>query len=210
MKHKLREDLPPLPDRIAALPVAENGYPVPWFVAWDKGKPVFPAADGEKLRRAVKEKLCWVCGEPLTVRKAFVIGPMCAVNRISAEPPCHVECAVFSVRACPFLTRPHAKRREVEGSRPPAGIMIYRNPGASAVWETVNHLVEHLGRGKVLFKIGDPLAVTWWAEGRAATRDEVLASIDSGLPLLREMCETPAEFAELDSMIPAALALVPA
>jgi hypothetical protein len=29
----------------------------------------------------------------------------------------------------------------------------------------------------------------WFAHGRKATRDEVLASIDSGLPILRELAQ---------------------
>ena len=31
---KFRSDIPPLPPRIAKLPVDERGYPVPWFVQW--------------------------------------------------------------------------------------------------------------------------------------------------------------------------------
>ena len=33
MATELRPDLPPLPGRIAKLPVY-RGYPVPWFVTW--------------------------------------------------------------------------------------------------------------------------------------------------------------------------------
>ena len=41
--------LPPMPSRIAALPVDERGYPVPWFVAWIDGKPEFRCADPAKF-----------------------------------------------------------------------------------------------------------------------------------------------------------------
>src|SRR5690242_2247182 len=102
----------PLPDRIARLPLDERGYPVPWFVDWVDGKPEFRAMDPAKWKRAVKERLCWVCGDRLGVLLVFPIGPMCGINRTTAEPPSHRDCALWSVRNCPFLSRPHMVRRE--------------------------------------------------------------------------------------------------
>src|SRR5262245_54991717 len=111
--NRLRPDLPPLPSRIAGLPIdPERGYPVPWFVAWHDGKPEFRTADGRKFRQAIRDRLCWVCGQPLGRHLVFVIGPMCTVNRVTVEPPCHLDCAEFSVRACPFLSKPQMTRRE--------------------------------------------------------------------------------------------------
>src|SRR5437764_29347 len=102
----LHPNLPALPSRLKLLPVDERGFPVPWFVAWIDGKPDFRVVDQRKMAIAVSEKRCWVCGDFLGRYMAFVIGPMCAVNRVSSEPPSHRECAEFSVRACPFLTKP--------------------------------------------------------------------------------------------------------
>lgn len=185
--------LPPLPARIASLPVDPvRGYPVPWFVAWVDGKPEFRVADGEKRVRAVRQKLCWVCGEKLGTHLAFLLGPMCAVNRVSAEPPCHRECAEFSVQACPFLSRPAMDRREGnylcgETSEGP-GVMLRRNPGVTLVWVTKGYSLIRDGGG-FLFQVGEPLEVAAWREGRAATSEEVRDSIDSGLPTLAEMAE---------------------
>lgn len=185
----IRPDLPEMPPRIAALQVDPvRGYPVPWFVAWVDGKPEFRMADGTKMRRAIREKLCWVCGQKLDQNLAFLIGPMCAVNRISAEPPSHPKCAKFSVRACPFLSKPQMDRRE--NDLPPsggcAGIMIRRNPGVSLIWVTRSYSLVKDGNG-VLFRIGEPIALTAWREGRVATTDEIRESFDSGLPKLQEM-----------------------
>jgi hypothetical protein len=144
-----------------------------------------------------------VCGGPLGRYEAFVLGPMCAVNRTSAEPPSHRDCAIWSARNCPFLSRPHARRREnnmpVEPEKHVPGIMLKRNPGVALVWIT-----EH-GRWRrrrvpngLLFEIGEPVETLWYAEGREATREEVDASIDSGLPALREIAEQEGEGALLE------------
>ena len=85
-----------MPDRIRRLPVF-RGYPVPWFVAWlENGEPEFRAMDRAKWSRAIKDGLCWVCGERLGAHRVFVIGPMCGVNKTTSEPPCHAECAEWS------------------------------------------------------------------------------------------------------------------
>lgn len=63
----------------------------------------------------------------------------------------------------------------------------------------------------ILFTVGDPVETLWFAEGRPATRDEVLASIDSGLPILRQQAEQDGEDAllELDRLHNQALELLP-
>lgn len=186
-----RPDLPPMPYRIASLPADPvRGYPVPWFVAWVDGKPEFRMADGEKLRRAVREKLCWVCGEKLGRNMAFLVGPMCAVNRISAEPPSHRDCAEYAVKACPFLSKPQMDRREndlPEGGTC-AGMMIRRNPGVSLIWMTREYTPIRDGNG-FLFRIGEPDELTLWREARKATAEEIRQSFDSGLPTLQKAAE---------------------
>ena len=68
------------------------------------------------------------------------------------------------------------------------------------------------GQGGLLFDIGDPKEALWFARGREATRDEVLASINSGLPILRGMAGEEGEdaVAELERMHARALEYVPA
>ena len=70
----------PMPHGVKNLPVDPiRGYPVPWFVGWIDGKPEFRCMDPAKLKLAITERRCWVCGERLDNRATFVIGPM---------PPC--------------------------------------------------------------------------------------------------------------------------
>ena len=210
---------PDLPERMRRLPVDHRGFPVPWFVAWQDGAPFFPAMDHEKFIRAWDHGLCWVCGQPTGRFRTFVIGPMCAVNLTSSEPPCHIECARFSARRCPFLANPRMQRVPVkkwtQGRANPAGEMIERNPGVALVWTTRNPRRFRVPDGH-LFDIGDPKEIEWYTYGREATRAEVLASIETGLPSLtasiaRELpCDRPAAQAELDRRLAAALDLVPA
>ena len=137
------------PERIKRLPVdPERKYPVPYFVPWIDGKPEFRATFRETHIDCIDRRVCWVCGEPLGRFLSFVIGPMCTVNRISAEPPQHRDCSEFSAKACPFLVKPQMVRREMdrpEGiKRDPA--MLEHNPGACVVYTTVSfRLVPHNG-----------------------------------------------------------------
>lgn len=189
---KLRPELEELPERIAALPVF-RGYPVPWFVDWINGEPEFRAMDAAKWTRAIRERLCWVCGERLGRFLSFVAGPMCGINRTSSEPPNHLECAQWSARNCPFLARPKAVRREDEKiaeATGVGGISIKRNPGVAMVWTTLGYQVFRDGLGGYLVEMGEPLKVEWYAEGKPATYAQVMNSITSGLPYLEDVAKT--------------------
>lgn len=181
-----------MPERIRRLPV-HRGFPVPWFVDKINGEYDFRVMDTRKLVRAVKERRCWVCGDPLGKFMAFVIGPMCGINRTSGEPPSHLDCARFSAKHCPFLSRPHMKRRMDEMAEKltenVAGIGLARNPGVAGVWVTTKYVIFKDPNGKPLFEIGEPESVEWYAEGREATQAEVMHSIDTGIHHLREMCD---------------------
>jgi hypothetical protein len=211
----VRPELPAMPSPIAALP-RHRGYPVPAFVQWIDGVPDFRVVDARKIREAATRSSCWICGRPILGHRAYVVGPMCAVNRTSAEPPSHWGCARFAAEACPFLVRPHARRREVRGElgdavQDAAGTMIRRNPGVTLLWGTVPPLKVQPVDGGLLFDLGTPRRVEWWAEGRRATPREILASIETGLPSLRAeaAAEGPDAVAELERMTVRALRLVP-
>jgi hypothetical protein len=114
----------------------------------------------------------------------------------------------------PRIAEGHAAAGVVQ----PAGEMIRRNPGVALVWITRRRgerggwTLKGDGRGGVLFDVGDPLEVRWFAHGRPATRDEVMASIESGLPSLRDIAreEGPGAVAALEAQLDRAMPLVPA
>ena len=192
MSTALRPTITPMPPRIQMLDTF-RGYPVPWFVEiLPNGEPEFRAADGRKWRRAIRERLCWVCGQKLGANLVFVLGPMCGITRATSEPPVHLDCAVWSARNCPFLTKPHMIRRmdnlpeEIEA---PPGEPIDRNPGVTLLWTTKSYSLFAVDDGRHLIRVGDPEAITCWAEGRTATEKEILESITGGFPRLMEAAE---------------------
>ena len=169
-------------------PVVAGGA---WFVPFTYGgEPVTQAADPAKRLRAIRLGLCWCCGEQLGSFKCFPIGPMCCVNRITSEPACHRDCAEYAVKVCPFLTRPRMRRNPTipaDQKVSPGGIMIERNPGVVAIWITRQFRAFRDHNGDVLLSVGEPVEVTFYCEGRRATRAEIMESMESGLPILREI-----------------------
>jgi hypothetical protein len=130
---------------------------------------------------------------------------MCLLTRISAEPDCHVACAEYAARACPFLSRPRARRNDNDrpiGSQADP-FMHQRNPGVVALFVHTERWLKRQARdvGPPLFKLpdGEPHRLTFWKEGRRATRPEVMASLDSGRDLLQEQAATDGK-AALDAL----------
>jgi hypothetical protein len=180
-----------VPVRMRGLPRDERGYVVPFFVAWQDGQPEFRCADHRKWRQCYECRLCWLCGQGLQSRMTFVLGPMCGLNRTTSEPPCHHECATYAVQACPFLTKPRMRRNEKDlpdHTVEPGGLSIDRNPGTTLLWTTKSYRLFDAGNGE-LIRIGDPVAVEWWCEGRAATQAEVVGSVLGGLTRLENLAK---------------------
>jgi hypothetical protein len=193
----------PIPPRMAARPLSERGFPVPFFVAWvddlgklvrpGLGRPDFRVTDRGALFHAVSFDACWMCGQPLGKFRSLVLGPMCLANRMTAEPSCHPDCAEYAARACPFLANPRARRNE-HVALPPGSTdsesHIRRNPGVVALYVHTARKLRRLARkdGPPLFHlpVGEPHRLTFWRDGRMAPHAEVMESIDTGLPLLED------------------------
>jgi len=198
----MRPELGPLPRRMQGLPLDKRGFPVPWFVGQVDGEPDFRVVDGHKFVKALKERRCWICGEPLGVFVSFVSGPMCGMNRTSAEPPSHRECAQWSARNCPFLTLRQVQRREDDvinaQTCPAPGLGLKHNPGVCLVWTTKEYWPfrvprsEGSGNAGVLVQMGEPTSVEFYHRGRPATREEIDAAVVKGFPRLEELAATQA------------------
>ena len=213
----LRQGLTQPPPNIAKLPRDERGYPVPYFVQWmdgdkpapyGKGVPEFRIADRTKVVKCIMDGRCWVCGELIGRRGVFVVGPMCVINRNSAEPPSHYECAIWSLKSCPFLINPDMVRREnnlPDKTVDAPGIMVKRNPGVMAAYTSKTWVPYAKGDG-VLINVGEPENVEWWTEGRRATKEEAQEALRGGYSLLERMCDTHEEESFLATQFHKALA----
>ena len=207
----------PLPETMAGLAIDKRGFPAPWFVEWIDGEPDFRVIARGKIGKAVRESRCWVCGHKLGRLKVSVIGPMCAVNRVSSEPPSHPQCARYATMACPFLSQPRMRRNArglPEERIHPAGIHIDRNPGVMVLWSSLHASKPFdamIGNAGVLFQLGAPHAVEWWTQRRRARRSECLEALQSGLPSLVKVAEAEGNGAveALDAAMASALRLLP-
>jgi hypothetical protein len=201
-----------IPDRMQSLPISDEGYPVPWFVPNVNGKPDFRCMDGDKMGIAIRLKRCWMCGQQLGKHLTFAIGPMCMVNRNISEPPSHLACIEYGMKACPFLTRPKMRRNEKdlpEGGHV-AGIGIQDNPGLTVAWTTLTYRAWKPSGGGVLFEIGEPEHVEYYTEGRRASKREVLTVLEERLPKLMDVAveDGPESVAELRRRYARALEIV--
>jgi hypothetical protein len=210
-RHTLRPGLPALPARVRKLPLDRRGYPIPWFVyTAEDGTRDFRVADNGKRLRAVKEKLCWICGQRMPGPFVFLIGPMCAVNRNTSEPPSHRDCADFAVRACPFMVLPEAQYRRANLPSDTRGhpYALDGNPGATCMWVTDSfkpYRVPGMPQDW-LIDIGPPIDVLWFARGRTATRAEVIASLDARIHKLVEVAQA---HDEMDALLRAVWGVEP-
>ena len=180
----------PMPSRIAGLPISPKGYPVPWFVAEVDGVYDFRTIGAGKVERAARWRRCWICGGMMGKYQAVAVGPMGIVNRLSADPGSHRECAVYGSVACPFLNRSVTRCRDI--SLPP-DVQIKpsadqpRANGVTAVWVTDADLTPVYNGDDVAFEFSHPTEVLWFAAGREATREEVISSMEYGMLILMEL-----------------------
>lgn len=183
--HEKRERFGNLPPRIRALPRDHRGYPIPFFVETVDGKPDFRVMSPERYKAAVTRGLCWTCGQKLGRNLAFVGGPLVALQGVSEEPPSHLECAEVGARICPFLTKPQSKRRLAglpEALSVPSKAQIEDNPGV-----TVIVVCRQTRRDGMLFEFLGPTGLHWFHQGRAASREEVLAAGQASIEQFRQL-----------------------
>lgn len=193
------------PARLLGLVRTERGYPVPYFVQWIDAVPDFRVVDPHKMANCVKGDLCWICGKPMTAMRlrAFVGGPSCVINRISAEPPSHNDCAAYAAQACPFLAHPKMVRPDdndllAAGTAVtnPAAEIVERNPGVCAVWTPERYTIHPHG-ASLLWRLEAMGNIEWYAHGRLATRCEVQDALETALAALVLACERQATSAHV-------------
>jgi hypothetical protein len=204
----LRPTLPPLPPDMRQLPIDQRGFPVPYFVKWVNGVPDFRILDMEKIHQSTVEGRCQICGKKLGRSGIFAVGPISAITLVDDEPPMHQLCAEFAAQACPWMMRPGMKRGQAvkpDGTLTPAEILntpgtVYS--GAPKVWaliEVQSYYADRQADGTILYHMGQPVEMSWWAEGRRATREQVIDATSDARTYLANHDPSPEAVADLDA-----------
>lgn len=198
------------PERIARLPRDDRDRPVPWFLMrFDDAHVDYRFVDGAKIGQAVDEGRCWVCGERFQRGngarcRTFIVGPTAVFNRTTGEPPMHRDCALYALRACPFLANPNKARRtsNVPEDAYMPGEPILDNPGVAVAWMCRRFDVDELGDGHVLFRLPYPSGLYVYAEGLPALRTQLDAAMKVAEGRVRADAEQRGlEPAEIESMV---------
>ncbi len=177
-----------MPEGVRALPRDARGIPIPWFVDCSGGRPDFRVVDGRKLIEGWDRDLCWICGRQMFAFRAWIVGPVSAINRCTAEPPAHPDCARVALTQCPFLSDPERARDATPqtGVRP-GGELMMRNSGLTSAWITKGRGGEMVTPGNgMLFRLFEPHAVEWYHRGAVASAEAVRAGFDDAAGRLRE------------------------
>lgn len=131
----------PVPPRMRLRPRDGNGLPIPFTAP---NGPILGKIDPTAWATCLRHGWCGLCGleieeEPLY----FVGGPLCAENRLFADPPMHRTCADYDLRVC--------RLRDVAGDPPPR----------AAVFEATRY-EKRRRRGQVWLYVPEYLSVRWY------------------------------------------------
>lgn len=157
----------PVPDRMAGLPRhPASGFVVPFFAAVIGGVPDLKILDERKQLLCLRDKLCAICGQRLGYWVSFITGPEGVKNRTVHDTGMHRECAEYSLRVCPYLARPGARRaaRHAAGTEPVVGATD-ENPGRVARYETRAWRPYSPDGRSVLLRLAPATAIEWWRDG---------------------------------------------
>lgn len=207
-----------VPDRIRRLQ-KYGSLPVPFFVAWKKNDhvvtpftagavPDFRVMSTEALRQCLAFRRCWICAGTLGSLGTFVTGPCSVMQRASAEPPSHRDCAEYAVQVCPFMVDPDRELRMADqpGGTTTVNVVAEHNPGVAATYVTRDWTTQPSRQpGHFEFLMGSPISVSWWRKGRPATRREVLIGMEGSLQDLiaaHGMERVDRMFADLERLLP--------
>ena len=163
-----------LPSHMAGLPQDDQGWPIPWWAATlAAGGRDCRFVDQAKHIQALRFGLCWICGKPGGVHKAFALCPTAALAGVSAVPGQHRDCAFYAASGCPHLLTPDAD------DLPPVCVVVI----------TRRSKVLRGSSPRVL--LGQVSRLWWFLRGTAAEPAEVAAWLETtaGGPAVDPECQ---------------------
>jgi len=153
----------PMPPAVAKLERDQRGYPIPFMVVQPEdndGEALLGVLDPERVIRALRNRLCGVCGEGLGYWITFIGGPLSLRKRWFRNPPMHEACARYAMGVCPFLASPHARYRPVSGNPETSvsHLMADQRPSTMYVVYTRRYRIVVVN-GEVVAEIAPPVRV---------------------------------------------------
>lgn len=167
------EHVPEIPERMRGLDLDEHGVPVPWCTAWIDGQPALGLLNRERTEHAAVYGRCTLCAQPLGPKRTFLLSPIAMLQGMTREPPAHLECMSFAACVCPQMMTPVRNR--------------HAKPGTWCLWSTGRYDVLADRREGMLFFLYEADAVHWYCGGAIASRDAVLAAMDSAVTDLQSI-----------------------
>jgi hypothetical protein len=166
------EGVTDIPFRLSRRPLDGRGFVIPFtqFIKPD-GTPDFRVMDDERTSKAVRRRLCSLCGEKMRRNVYFVGGPKCVENGFFYDPPMHRECAVYALQACPHLARAKGKYAPVPDRIEGAGLLIQGEMDTEkAEWfglmQSAGYTSSRTDTGMIVIKADMPwLSVERWRDG---------------------------------------------
>ncbi|OLZ50337.1 hypothetical protein BS330_28810 [Amycolatopsis keratiniphila subsp. nogabecina] len=96
-------NVPPIPTALAHRPV-HHGLVVPWTTPRTaSGRFLFGTVSADHVRKAIRNRLCGVCGRTLTQPLVLLLRESDLPLRASTEPALHPVCAAYTSSACPMI-----------------------------------------------------------------------------------------------------------
>jgi hypothetical protein len=166
-----------LPECLAHLP--KHGHlPVPYFTGEVDGKWDFRTHNPQRHDLAMRFQLCGICGRHIAQPPyAFIFGPQSIDLLGSFMPPMHEQCALESMRLCPFLAL-HARDRSERGGN--VAPMFERNelpakPERFAMVLCSRYRTERGPSGLLYAFASKPVSTRWWAYEQGVLTPEAAA-----------------------------------
>lgn len=153
---------PRIPPRIQRLERDRRGRIRPWFAAANV------PAEFQRIT-ALKNNLCWTCGDALGQIRTFVMSPAYAIIGTAWEPPSHLDCARWAMATF--------QRLEPELAN-----------SVSVLWTCQAY--EVFGgdeKHPPVIAIGEPIKTEFWTKRRRATRAEIDANLRVGMAALEPL-----------------------
>ncbi|GLH30150.1 hypothetical protein WSS15_28000 [Acetobacter pasteurianus] len=171
----------PIPSRMLNLRRLNSGLPIPKFATWEGDKPNLTVMNRDFFGTALRNKLCWICGQKMGRFASFVGGPKSTASKCFVEPPMHRDCAEFAMQVCPYLVTGNNERKNKltpleEKQHRSAGT----DPDNPIIFGMSISNDWHFISGENCFFLKNVAEVIWWKHGKLASSKEAEKAVLEG------------------------------